>query len=302
MDQRTATFQQHRRRLFGIAYRMLGSPAEADDVLQDAWLRWNESDTDSLRTPEAWLVTVTTRLAIDRLRSLRAERERYTGHWLPEAVVEPVDDDTPQSLLERADEVSVALLRVLEQLAPHERAAFVLRQVFDVDYPELAVMLGKSEAACRQLVHRAGERVRGARPAQVVDPAEHRRLLEAFAAAAHSGNLAALRDLMAPDAELVSDGGGKVSAFAHILRGAQRLAQLYYAGFRRLGGELRFQPVRVNGQPGLARWIHGELESVHAFDVRDGRIVTVYVQRNPDKLARARRQLSQPAGPGRLVE
>jgi RNA polymerase sigma-70 factor (ECF subfamily) len=302
MDQRTATFQQHRRRLFGIAYRMLGSTAEAEDVLQDAWLRWNESDTDSLRTPEAWLVTVTTRLAIDRLRALRAEREHYTGFWLPEPVVEPIEEDTPQSLLERADDVSVALLRVLEQLAPHERAAFVLRQVFDVDYPELARMLGKSEAACRQLVHRAGERVRGARPAQAVDRDAHRRLLEAFSAAATAGDFAGLRALMHEDVELVSDGGGKVKAFGRILHGAQRLAQLYYATFLRLRAQVRYQPVRVNGQPGLARFVDGQLESVQAFELRDGRIGAIYVQRNPDKLARVAQALSQHAGPGRLVE
>lgn len=287
MDQRTATFQQHRPRLFGIAYRMLGSRADADDLLQEAWLRWNESDTDSLRSPEAWLVTVTTRLAIDRLRALRTEREQYTGFWLPEPLVEPADEHTPQSLLERADEVSIALLRVLEQLAPQERAAFVLRQVFDVDYAELAQMLRKSEAACRQLVHRAGERVRAQRPPQAVDRAEHRRLVEAFAAAATAGDFAGLRALLADEAELVGDGGGKVQAFGHVLRGGQRLAQLYYALFRRLGAGVQYRPVQVNGQPGLARFVQGRLESVQAFELREGRIGAVYVQRNPDKLAQA---------------
>lgn len=169
MDHRTALFQAHRRRLLGIAYRMLGSTAEAEDVLQDAWMRWNGSETDGLRSPEAWLVTIVTRLAIDRLRALRAERERYPGFWLPEPLVEPAGEDTPQSLLERADDVSVALLRVLEQLGPEERAAFVLRRAFDMDYAELAQALGKSEAACRQLVHRAGERVQA-----------HWRVVEAF--------------------------------------------------------------------------------------------------------------------------
>ncbi len=294
MDQRTAAFQRHRPRLFALAYRMLGSRADAEDVLQDAWLRWNESDTDGLRTPEAWLVTVTSRLAIDRLRQARSEREHYTGHWLPEPLVEPLEEDTPQALLERADDVSVALLRVLETLAPAERAAFVLRQVFDADYADIAALLGKTEAACRQMVHRAGERVQAQRPPQAVDMAAHRRLLEAFAQAAASGDLAGLRQLFTDDVELVSDGGGKVTAFAHVLRGAQRLAQLYYATFRRAGPAVRYVPVRVNGGPGLARFWDGELESVQAFEcTADGRIAAVFVQRNPDKLQAARHVLSQ---------
>ena len=293
MDQRTATFQQARRRVHGIAYRMLGSAAEAEDVVQEAWLRWNESDTAQLENPQGWLVTVTTRLAIDRLRVLRGERERYTGFWLPEPLVEPVDEDTPESLLERADDVSFALLRVLEQLGPVERAAFVLRQAFDMEYAELATLLGRSQAACRQLVHRATERVQAAAPRRSVDPAEHRRVLEAFAAAAGRGDLAALRDLMAEDAELVSDGGGKVNAFGQVLRGAQRLAQLYYAVMRRFGTRARYQLVQVDGRPGLARFVDGELESVQAFEVRDGRIAAIYAQRNPDKLRLAGRRLSQ---------
>jgi RNA polymerase sigma factor (sigma-70 family) len=208
MDHRTELFQQQRRRLLGVAYRMLGSTAEAEDVLQDAWLRWNESDTDSLRSAEAWLVTVVTRLAIDRLRVLRGERERYPGFWLPEPVVEAADTDTPHSLLERADDVSLALLKVLEQLGPEERAAFVLRQAFDMDYAELAAALGKSEAACRQLVHRAGERVKAGKPRFTVSREAHWRVLEAFAGAATRGDLAGMQALLAEDVELVSDGGG----------------------------------------------------------------------------------------------
>lgn len=286
MDHRTATFQTHRRRLMSVAYRMLGSTAEAEDVLQDAWLRWNESDTDSLRTPEAWLVTVVTRLAIDRLRVLRGERERYPGFWLPEPVVEAADEDTPHSLLERADDISVALLKVLEQLGPEERAAFVLRQAFDMDYADLAQALGKSEAACRQLVHRASERVQAQRPRFTVSREAHWRVLEGFARAAQQGDLAGMRALLAEDVELVSDGGGKVRSFAFVMRGAQRLAQLYYALFRRLGAAVHYRMVRVNGQPGLARYVDGQLESVQAFEFEGERIRAIHVQRNPDKLAR----------------
>lgn len=284
MDHRTELFQQHRRRLLGIAYRMLGSTAEAEDVLQDAWLRWNESDTDSLRSAEAWLVTVVTRLAIDRLRVLRGEREHYPGFWLPEPVVEAADTETPQSLLERADEVSMALLKVLEQLAPEERAAFVLRQAFDMDYADLAKALGKSEAACRQLVHRAGERVKADQPRFAVSQESHWRVLEAFAGAATRGDLAGMQALLAEDVELMSDGGGKVRSFDRILRGAQRLALLYYALFRRTGATVRYQLVRVNGGPGLARFVDGQLESVQAFAFEGDRIRAIHVQRNPDKL------------------
>lgn len=286
MDHRTDIFQQHRRRLLGIAYRMLGSTAEAEDVLQDAWLRWNESDTDSLRSSEAWLVTVVTRLCIDRLRQLRGEREQYPGFWLPEPVVEPADEETPQSMLERADDVSVALLRVLEQLSPDERAAFVLRQAFDMDYAELAAALGKTEAAARQLVHRAGERVRDGRPRFAVTREAHWQVVHAFAEAAARGDLARIRALLVDDAELMGDGGGKVPSFGRVLRGAQRLAQLYYALFRRLGAAVRYQVVRVNGQPGLARFVDGQLESVQAFEFDGDRIRAIHVQRNPDKLMR----------------
>lgn len=287
MDHRTETFQRHRRRLLGIAYRMLGSTADAEDVLQDAWLRWNESDTEGLRSAEAWLVTIVTRLAIDRLRAARSEREVYPGFWLPEPVVEPLDEDSPQALLERADEVSMALLKVLEQLAPEERAAFVLRQAFDMDYGDLAAALGKSEAACRQLVHRATGRVQAGRPRFEADPASHRRLVEAFAAAAARGDLDAMRALFTDEAALVSDGGGKVRSFDFVLQGARRLALLYFAVARRHAGQVAYRVVRVNGQPGVVRFVDGALESVHAFEFDGGRIAAIHVQRNPDKLARA---------------
>lgn len=292
MDQRTALFQSHRKRLMGIAWRMLGSATEAEDVLQDAWLRWNESDTESLRSAEAWLVTVVTRLSIDRLRAARTEREHYQGFWLPEPLVE-VSPDSPQQMLEQADDVSVAFLMVLERLAPEERAAFLLRQVFDADYAELAQTLGKSEAACRQLVHRAGERLKEQRPRFSVSRETHLRLLRAFADAAGRGDLASMRDLLAEDAELVSDGGGKVKAFTQVLRGAQRLAQLYFAVARRHAPVMRMELVDVNGVPGLMRFIDGELESIQSFETNGERIVSIHAQRNPDKLARAMAHFQQ---------
>jgi RNA polymerase sigma-70 factor (ECF subfamily) len=287
MDHRTDTFQRHRRRLLGIAYRMLGSTADAEDVLQDAWLRWNESDTGGLRSAEAWLVTIVTRLAIDRLRAVRSERVAYPGFWLPEPIVEPLDEETPQDLLERADDVSMALLKLLEQLGPEERAAFVLRQAFDMDYGELAAALGKSEAACRQLVHRAAERVQAGRPRFAPTPASHRRLVEAFADAAARGDLHGMQALLTEEAALEGDGGGKVRSFDFVLRGARRIAQLYFALARRHAGEVAYRVVRVNGQPGLARFLGGALESVQAFEFEGERIAAIHVQRNPDKLVRA---------------
>ncbi len=288
MDQRTALFNSHRKRLMGVAYRMLGSTADAQDVLQDAWLRWNESDTTSLRSAEAWLVTVVTRLSIDRLRAVRQEREHYSGQWLPEPLVES-SPETPEQTLELADDVSVAFLAVLEQLSPEERAAFVLRQVFDADYADVAAALGKSEAACRQLVHRAAERLKQRRPRFTVTRDAHLKLLREFAQAAASGDLSALRGLLADDAELVSDGGGKVRSFARVLRGAQRLAMLYFALARRLsrdGGRQNMVLAEVNGRPGLLRYIDGQLESVQSFETDGARITAIHSQRNPDKLAR----------------
>ena len=288
MDQRTALFNSHRKRLMGVAYRMLGSTADAQDVLQDAWLRWNESDTGSLRNAEAWLVTVVTRLSIDRLRAVRQEREHYSGQWLPEPLVE-ASPETPEQALELADDVSVAFLAVLEQLSPEERAAFVLRQVFDADYADVAAALGKSEAACRQLVHRAADRLKERRPRFTVTRDAHVKLLREFAQAAASGDLSALRGLLADDAELVSDGGGKVRSFARVLHGAQRLAMLYFALARRLsrdGGRQDIVLAEVNGRPGLLRYIDGKLESVQSFETDGTRITAIHSQRNPDKLAR----------------
>lgn len=278
-------FGQHRARLFGLAYRMLGTRADAEDVLQDAWLRWHQVDPGSLQSAEAWLVTVVTRLSIDRLRSAKTEREAYAGWWLPEPLV-AVDARSPEAAAELADELSVALLWVLERLSPEERAAFLLRQVFDHDYGEIARLLDKSEAACRQMVHRAGERVQQGRVRYEVSHEAHRRLVEQFARAAHSGDMVAMKALLADDVELVGDGGGKVPSISKVLRGAQRIAQLYHALIRRVGGPaVSYQPVLVNGEAGLLRYVGGQLESAQAFVTDGERILGIYAVRNPDKLA-----------------
>ncbi|RYF82709.1 MAG: RNA polymerase sigma-70 factor [Comamonadaceae bacterium] len=292
MDEATATFHRYRSRLQGIAYRMLGSVAEAEDVVQDAWLRWNEAAHDVLQSAEAWLVTVTTRLAIDRLRTARVQREHYVGTWLPEPMVED-SPPTPEQLVERAGALSLALLTVLERLAPEARAAFLLREVFEADYAEIAATLGKSEAACRQLVHRAKAQVQEAdRPRQNVPEDQRLRLLQAFAEAAQRGDLKGLKAALADDVALIGDGGGKVPSFGRPLLGGQRVAMVYFAVCRRFVGEVRTQVAMVNGEPGLLRFVQGQLESVQAFEWAGDRIVRIHSQRNPDKLARIVAQLA----------
>lgn len=273
-----------RPRLFAIAYRMLGTRADAEDVLQDAWLRWHHADQAALQSAEAWLVTVVTRLAIDRLRAAKTEREAYVGWWLPEPLVE-LDERTPEAAAELAGELSVALLWVLERLSPEERAAFLLRQVFDHDYDEIATLLGKSEAACRQMVHRASERLQQERPRFDVPKAAHRRVVERFMHAARSGEREAIQALLADNVQIVGDGGGKVPSFMKILRGAHRIANLYSVLGKKNPGQVAYRMAQVNGEPGLLRYVSGRLESAQAFVTDGERIIAIYAVRNPDKLA-----------------
>lgn len=205
-------FDRLRPRLHGIAYRMLASVAEAEDVVQDVWLRWHGANREEIDNAEAWLVSVTTRIAIDRLRAAKVQREHYSGFWLPEPALSEAPA-TPDQLAERADDLSVAFLMLLERLTPEARAAFLLREVFDAGYDEVASAIGKSEAACRQLVSRARTQLREARPRFAVSPARHRQLLTGFARALESGDFATLQALLAEDAVLIGDGGGRVPSF-----------------------------------------------------------------------------------------
>ncbi|MBC5786315.1 RNA polymerase sigma-70 factor [Ramlibacter sp. USB13] len=285
MDSHDATFHALRPRLFGIAYRMLGVRADAEDVVQDAWLRWNAADTAALQSAEAWLVTVATRLAIDRLRAARLERESYVGEWLPEPIVE-LDERTPESIAERADELSLAFLHLLERLGPEERAAYLLRQAFDYDYGEIAAMLEKSEAAIRQAVHRATERLRLERPRFDVPRETHEQLLRRFVAAASSGDRGAIRALLADNVSAIGDGGGKVPSVPGGMHGADRVANLFWAHHLRLGERIEYRLATVNGTPGFLRIIDGQVESAQAIVTDGERIVRFYAVRNPDKLAR----------------
>ncbi len=277
------TFAALRPRLFSIAYRMLGIRADAEDVVQDAWLRWHGSEPAALQSAEAWLVTVTTRLAIDRLRTRKAERETYIGWWLPEPLVE-LDERTPESAAELASEVSVAFMWVLERLSPEERAAFLMRQVFDHDYADIAAMLNKSEASCRQMVHRAQARVQQERPRFDVPKDTHRDLLAKFMQAAGNGDRAAMKAMMSDRVQLVADGGGKVNSFLHMLHGAGRVAGVYWSLEHQFPSQVVYRSARINGEPGLLRYVAGKIESAQSFIVDEGRIVAVFIMRNPDKL------------------
>ncbi len=255
MDAQTVLFQEHRSRLFGLAYRMLGTPGDAEDVLHDAWLRWHRQDTGALENPEAWLVTVTTRLALDRLRRAKTERERYPGPWLPEPLL--ADADLPEAQVERAESLTLSFLLLLEQLSADERAAFLLREVFDYSHAETASMLGVGEDTCRQRVHRAKQRLRDQRPRQTSpDAGRQRRVLERFAPdALRQPDLRTLRALFAEDAVHISDGGGLVTASLHPLHGAERLARLYLQiALHQQGKKMRHEILPLNGKPALLSW------------------------------------------------
>ncbi len=285
MTDPTATFNRLRPRLQAIAYRMLGSWAEAEDVVQDVWLRWHETDPAALDSADAWLVTATTRLAIDRLRAAKVRRADYVGFWLPEPVLTD-GPATPEQTLELAGDVSVAFLVLLERLAPEARAAFLLREVFDADYADVAQALGKSEAACRQIVHRAKAQLQVARPHQTVSRDLQQGLMRRFAEALSRGDFAALNTMLAEDAELMSDGGGIVPSFGKMLEGGKRIAQLFYATHRRHGAGMRVVVTQLNGQWGVLRFIDGALESAQSYETDGTRIQRIHVQRNPEKLAR----------------
>ncbi|WP_025597165.1 RNA polymerase sigma-70 factor [Burkholderia sp. WSM2230] len=285
MDEDARAFNSLRPRLQKIAYRMLGSVAEAEDIVQDVWLRWHAASREEIDNAEAWLVAVTTRVSIDRLRAAKTQREHYTGTWLPEPQLSG-SPATPEEAVERSDDVSVAFLMLLERLTPEARAAFLLREVFDADYDELAAAIGKTEAACRQLVSRAKAQLRDERARHVVPRETHHRLLRMFAHAVERGDFPAINALLAEDALLIGDGGGKVPSVVKPMLGGRRIAQLFYAGSRRYGSEVSVRPVVLNGEWALLRFIQGKLESALSFETDSERIVRILVQRNPDKLAR----------------
>jgi RNA polymerase sigma-70 factor (ECF subfamily) len=278
----TDAFQAQRPRLQRLAYRMLGSVAEAQDVVQDAWLRWTRAG-EGVADPGAWLVRATTRLCIDRLRAAKAERAAYRGPWLPEPLIEPLTGDP----LERAEDVSVAFLLALERLSPLERAVFLLHDVFDEDYAAVAETLERTEPAVRQLASRAREHIRDARPRFTVSQEEASRLAAAFMAAAANGDMAGLSTLLAEDAVLVSDGGGKRKAALRVMVGRADIVRLLEGLAWRGGGLGRVRDaktMRINGYAGFVVTLEEGPETIAFQPGEDGRIAAIYMVRNPEKL------------------
>lgn len=293
MSNPAESFEPYRRRLLGLAYRMLGSMADAEDAVQETYLRWHAADRDNVSNPRAFLMTTTTRICLDMLASARARREEYVGPWLPEPVVDTAAL-APDSRTELAEDLSVALLLTLDRLSPLERAAFLLHDVFDFSFSEVARALERSEAACRQLAARARAHVRAVRPRGAAAPqrsgeidAKHAQLMSAFVAAARSGDLRALTQMLASDVRVVTDGGGKVRAALNVLTGADRAAR-FLAGATRKGWRedysLRF--ATINGLPGVI--VDGPEGAVQtaAFEIEGETIRALYIVRNPDKLGR----------------
>jgi RNA polymerase sigma-70 factor (ECF subfamily) len=279
---RATAFERHRPVLRGLAYRMLGSVAEAEDAVQDCYLRWRRVDPATLSNERAWLLTATTRLCIDRLRAARARRETYIGPWLPEPILAEPDDFETAGL---ASSLSTAMLLLLERLSPAERAAFLLREAFECDYAEIAEALDRNEAACRQLVRRARARLQAPERRFQPDPEAHRRLLESFGAAVASGDVAGLKAMLAEQVQLHSDGGGRVLAARNVIHGPDHVARFLVGIWRKQHVPLTVEMRGVNGGPGLIASLDGRVVGVLALDVADGLIRAVHFVNNPDKLA-----------------
>ncbi|MGW5584321.1 RNA polymerase sigma-70 factor [Streptomyces sp. NPDC003857] len=286
IDAATEVFEEHRPVLMGVAYRMLGRVSDAEDVVQEAWLRWSRADRDAVRAPRGYLVRVTTRLAVDRLRQAQARKESYVGPWLPEPYATDFGDAVPDTA-DRAvltDSVSLAVLVVLESLSPLERAVFVLREAFGYPFADIAATLDRSEAAVRQLAIRARRHVDERRPRYEVDPAERRDLTERFLAASVEGDLDGLLRLLAPDVRLVGDSGGRTKAPLRVLESADKVAR-FLAGVAAKGIEdvsCRF--LELNGGTALLVLSGGKPDTVLQVEVVDGLIQCIYIMRNPDKL------------------
>jgi RNA polymerase sigma-70 factor (ECF subfamily) len=279
---RLEVFDQYRGLLFSIAYRMLGSVADAEDMLQETFVRWQQTpNEDDIRSPRAYLVTIVSRLCINHLQSARVRREEYVGQWLPEPIVTgPLD-------VQRADEsLSMAFLLLLERLTPVERAVFLLREIFDYEYSDIAAALGQTEVNCRQILRRARQHVAEVRPRFRASAQERNTLLERFLHATRSGDLEGLLALLSADVVLHSDGGGKGPAAPNLIHGADKVARAILSGSKKqLPRNLVHRMAQVNGAPGVVNYLNGKPFSVLTFDDRDGRISALYILTNPEKLS-----------------
>ncbi|MEU8546223.1 RNA polymerase sigma-70 factor [Streptomyces roseoverticillatus] len=281
-DPATETFVAHRNLLFTVAYEMLGSAADAEDVLQEAWLRWAGVDLGTVRDRRAYLVRITTRQALSRLRTLGRRKESYVGTWLPEPLLTAPDVAED---VELADSVSMAMMLVLETLAPTERAVFVLREVFDLGYEEIAEAVDKSPAAVRQIAHRARAHVAARRPRAIVSPTETRDALDAFRRAIETGDLQSLLGILAPDVVLLGDGGGIKQAVPRPILGADKVGRLLLGGLGKVAAAVSLRPAQVNGHPALMLRLDGEIDTVLAVRIDEGLITGLYAVRNPEKLS-----------------
>jgi RNA polymerase sigma-70 factor (ECF subfamily) len=294
LSPQTAEFEAHRAHLLGIAYRMTGSLGDAEDLVQETWLRWDASRAEDVEHPRAYLATVVTRLALDYLKSARVRREEYVGEWLPEPAPEALfaAETSPEHAAEAHESLSYAMVVLLERLAPLERAVFLLRDVFDYDYREIAEIVDRSEAACRQTLHRARGRLAEARPRFECGYQQRLRLLEAFAQAVGDGDMAGLVAVLNEDVVATSDGGGKRPAAINPVRGADRVAR-FFLGVARREPRTAVFATEFNGVPAMAIYAGSTLMSLFFVEPgEDGRVAAVYVVRNPDKLEAASRVIA----------
>ncbi len=286
-DPATEAFVTHRNLLFTVAYEILGSAADAEDVLQETWLRWVKVDLDQVRDQRTYLIRITTRQSLNRLRTLQRRREAYVGPWLPEPLLTAPDASAD---IELAESVSMAMMLVLETLSPTERAVFVLREAFEVGYDEIAAAVDKSPAAVRQIAHRARQHVEARRPRTVVSPGEGQAVLEAFQRAVVGSDLQALMDVLAPDVVAISDGGGlKLTALQPIF-GVEKVIRMFVGSMQKIGGTLTAEPTVINGNPALLFSFDGELDGVVALRIENDHVTGIYYVRNPDKLSRLQRE------------
>jgi RNA polymerase sigma-70 factor, ECF subfamily len=286
---RLDSFNEYRPLLFSIAYRMLGSAMDAEDILQDAFLRWEAASADEVQSTKSYLAAVVTRLCIDHLRSAYVRREAYVGPWLPEPILTGANGgftETAASNEALKESLSIAFLVMLESLSPVERAIFLLREVFDYGYDEIGRIVDKTEANCRQMVRRAHQRLDARRPRYEVTEEQRERLTTQFVQTLTEGDMDGLLALLAEDITLTSDGGGKVAAALKPIYGSDKVARYLFGLLKRLEGNLTARPVEVNGQPGFMTFIDGQLDHVLALDIAEDRIRGVQIVRNPDKLQR----------------
>jgi RNA polymerase sigma-70 factor (ECF subfamily) len=277
-------FTAHRSLLFGIAYRMLGRVSEAEDMVQEVWLRWQKQDRAEIQSPKAWLVSAVTRLCIDQLRSARREREQYYGVWLPEPLMPTTTDREPDAAAELADSLTVAFMMMLESLGPTERAAFLLREVFGYEYGDIAAIVGKSEVNCRQIVRRAKAQLQENTKPPSPPTAQARQLVEQFLAAAASGEVTNVLALLAEEATVYSDGGGRVKAAGRPIIGADRASRFLLGIWPRFVTEMERRSVDINGSPGFVMSLGGQVHYAFSFEIAGDRVRNIYIVCNPDKL------------------